>query len=73
MAAFSLIELMFVLGVAATLAAASVPQIAASVDEFRAGGAARYVAARLQQARSAFIQTEDPCHGVRFRARRVYR
>jgi type II secretory pathway pseudopilin PulG len=50
-AAFSLIELMFVLGVAATLAAAALPQVAASVDEFRAGGAARYVAARLQQAR----------------------
>ena len=51
MAAFSLIELVFVLGVAATLAAASLPQLAASVDEFRAAGAARYVAARLQQAR----------------------
>jgi len=50
-AAFSLIELVFVLGVAATLAAASLPQLAASVDEFRAAGAARYVAARLQQAR----------------------
>jgi len=50
-AAYSLIELVFVLGVAATLAAASLPQLAASVHEFRAAGAARYVAARLQQAR----------------------
>jgi type II secretory pathway pseudopilin PulG len=50
-AAFSLIELTFVLGVAATIATTSVPQVMASVDQFRTAGAARYVAARLQQAR----------------------
>ena len=46
---------MFVLGVAATLATVSVPQFMLSVDEFRAAGAARYVAARLQQARARAI------------------
>ena len=51
MAAFSLIELVFVLGVVATLASAAVFQAGAAVDEFRASGAARYVAARLQLAR----------------------
>ena len=51
MAAFSLIELVFALGVVATIASAAVPQAGAAVDEFRASGAARYVAARLQQAR----------------------
>jgi type II secretory pathway pseudopilin PulG len=49
--AFSLIELLFVVGLAATLAAAAVPQLDASMDEFRAAGAARHVASRLQQAR----------------------
>ena len=51
MAAFSLIELMFVLGVAATLASATIPQVSSAIDEYRAAGAARYVASRLQQAR----------------------
>ena len=51
MAAFSLIELVFVLGVAATFAAGVVPALLAGVDEVRTAGAARYVAARLQQTR----------------------
>jgi len=59
-----LIELMFVLGVAATLAAVSLPQLAASVHEFRAAGAARYVAARLQQARVRAITRDGNRNGV---------
>ena len=51
MAAFSLIELLFVMGIAATLTSVAVPQLSASLDEVHAGGAARHVAARLQQAR----------------------
>ena len=51
MAAFSLIELLFVLGVAATLTSVAVPQLSASLDEVRSAGAARHIAARLQQAR----------------------
>jgi type II secretory pathway pseudopilin PulG len=49
--AFSLIEVLFVLGLAATLASAVLPRLDASMDEFRAAGAARHVAALLQQAR----------------------
>ena len=51
MAALSLIELVFVLGVAATLGAAAIPQTLASLDESRALGAARYVSVRLQRTR----------------------
>lgn len=51
MAAFSLIELLFVLGVAATLTSVAVPQLSASLDEVHSAGAARHIAARLQQAR----------------------
>lgn len=55
MAAFSLIELVFVLGVAATLGAAAIPQTLASLDEIRTLGAARYVSARLQRTRMEAI------------------
>jgi len=50
-AAFSLIELLFALGVAATLASTGVAQLTMSVDGVRAAGAARHVTSRLQQAR----------------------
>lgn len=60
MAAFSLIELVFVLGVAATLAAGAVPALLSGVDEVRTAGAARYIAARLQQTRvRAVARTVD--------------
>ncbi len=51
MAAVSLIELLFVLGIAATLTSVAVPQLSASLDEVHSAGAARHIAARLQQAR----------------------
>ncbi|MGE3956297.1 MAG: Tfp pilus assembly protein FimT/FimU [Vicinamibacterales bacterium] len=51
MAASSLTELLFVLGVAATLASTSVAQLAWTLDSARASSAARHVAARLQEAR----------------------
>ncbi|MEQ1728306.1 MAG: GspH/FimT family pseudopilin [Vicinamibacterales bacterium] len=51
MAAFSLIELLFVLGVAATLTSVAVPQLSSSLNEVHSAGAARHIAARLQQAR----------------------
>jgi type II secretory pathway pseudopilin PulG len=50
-AGFSLIELMFAMGLAATLTAAAIPHLAASVHEFQAASAARSVAARLQHTR----------------------
>ena len=51
MAAFSLIELMFVVGIAATLSAIAVPHSLASLDDSRTLGAARYVSTRLQRTR----------------------
>lgn len=60
MAAFSLIELLFVLGLAATLTIVSAPGLSAALNDVRAAGAARYVAARLQQARlRAVTRTRD--------------
>ena len=55
MAAFSLIELVFAVGLAATIGAAAVPQLLTSVDDVRAASAARYIAARLQLARMEAI------------------
>ena len=55
MAAFSLIELVFVLGVAATLAAAAAPGLLAGMEGVRTAGAARFVASRLQLARAQAI------------------
>jgi type II secretory pathway pseudopilin PulG len=55
MAAFSLLELLFVLGLAATLTGLAVPQITQSLDDMRTAGAARYVASRLQQTRMEAI------------------
>ncbi len=51
MAASSFIELVFALGLAATVAAAAVPYARASLDDVHARGAARYLASRLQAAR----------------------
>lgn len=51
MAASSLVELLFVLGVVATLVSTGVAQVTTSIDSIRASGAARHVMARLQQTR----------------------
>ncbi len=50
-----MIELVFALGLAATIGAVAIPETLAAVDEARATGAARYVATRLQQARMEAI------------------
>lgn len=55
MAAFSLIEMLFVLGLAATLGAVAIPETLTAIDEARASGAARYVAAQLQRIRMEAI------------------
>ena len=44
-------ELVFATGMAVTMSAVAVPQLLAAVDDFRAGGATRYISARLQRAR----------------------
>jgi type II secretory pathway pseudopilin PulG len=48
---YSLIELMFALGVVSTLGAMTVPTVLAALDDFRTLGAVRYLATRLQRAR----------------------
>jgi type II secretory pathway pseudopilin PulG len=47
----TLLELIFVSSVAATLAGIAVPQALTALDDIRAAGAARYIAGRLQRAR----------------------
>jgi type II secretory pathway pseudopilin PulG len=65
-AAFTLVELLFAMGVAATLAAVSIPQLTASLDDVRAGAAARLVAATLQQTRMEAVR-RGRAIAVRFR------
>ncbi len=48
---YSLLELMLVLGLGATLSAAAVPEYLTALDDVRASGAARHIAGRLQRAR----------------------
>jgi type II secretory pathway pseudopilin PulG len=48
---YSVLELMMVLGLCASLSAATVPEYLTAVDEIRASGAAHHVSARLQRAR----------------------
>jgi type II secretory pathway pseudopilin PulG len=48
---YSLVEVMFVAGLIATVSAMAIPQVATGLDEFRTAGAARYVSTRLQRAR----------------------
>lgn len=65
MAAFSLIDLLFALGIAATLAAIGVPSAAAGLDDLRAAAAARFVNTRLQQLRTQAIRRNVGA-GLRF-------
>lgn len=52
---YSLLELVFATSLSATAAAAAVPQILTTLDEYRAAGAARYLAARMQRTRMEAI------------------
>jgi type II secretory pathway pseudopilin PulG len=57
---YTIVELLFVLGTAATLAGVAVPQALAGLDDFRTANAARYIAARLQRARmDAVMRSAD--------------
>ena len=55
MAAFSLVELMFAVGIAATFSLSATLSTRSHLDELRTSAAARYVAARLQQARTRAV------------------
>jgi prepilin-type N-terminal cleavage/methylation domain-containing protein len=53
---YSLLELMMVVGLGATLSAAAVPEYLTAMDEVRASGAAHHVSARLQRARMEAVR-----------------
>jgi type II secretory pathway pseudopilin PulG len=62
---YSLVDLLFGVGLAVTLSSIAIPQILPEVDEARAAGAARYVAARLQHARMEAVRRSATV-GVQF-------
>lgn len=64
---YSLVELMFVLGVVTTLSGMALPRMLGSLDDLRARGAARYVATRLQQTRMEAV-TRGASAALRFTA-----
>jgi prepilin-type N-terminal cleavage/methylation domain-containing protein len=53
---YTLIEVMFVLGVCAVLSGAAVPQLAAGLDDIKTRAAARYLAARMQHTRTDAVR-----------------
>lgn len=56
----SLLEVVFAVGLFATITAMAVPQFLSTVDELRAAGAARYVSGRLREARmEAVLRSVD--------------
>jgi type II secretory pathway pseudopilin PulG len=57
---YSLIELLFVIGLMVTLSGIAAPQVLAAVDEFRTAGAVRYLTTRLARARmEAALRSTD--------------
>ena len=61
----SLIELLFALMTITTIAAMAVPMVSAALDELRTAAAARYIAARLIDARIDAVR-RSACIAVRF-------
>ena len=62
---YSLVETIFVAGLAATITAIAVPQLWTGLDDYRAAGAARYMATRLQRTRMEAI-ARSAAVGIRF-------
>jgi len=50
-AGYSLLELVFVLGLVVTVSGMAAPQLLSGLDDHRTAGAARYISARMQRAR----------------------
>jgi type II secretory pathway pseudopilin PulG len=48
---YSLVEIVFVLGLMATLSAIAIPELHAGLDDYRAAGSVRYLTTRLARAR----------------------
>jgi prepilin-type N-terminal cleavage/methylation domain-containing protein len=53
---FTLVEMLFALGVAATLSGMALPPVLRVLEDYRTAGAARYVATRLQRARMEAVR-----------------
>jgi type II secretory pathway pseudopilin PulG len=64
---FTVVELLFVLALGATLVSVAVPSTQDAVDAMRTAGAARYIAARLMGARIDAI-SRSACVALRFEA-----
>jgi len=64
-AAFSLIEMVFALGIAATLGVVAISQTLVTLDDSRAAGAARYLSTRLQRTRMEAL-TRNTSTALRF-------
>ena len=62
---FTILELLFAVAIAGTLAAIAVPHSLRALDDFRTRAAARYVAQRLSAARFDAIK-RSAAHGLRF-------
>jgi type II secretion system GspH-like protein len=62
---YSLVETIFVAGLAVTITAMAVPQLWTGLDDYRAAGAARYIATRLQRTRMEAI-ARSKAVGMRF-------
>src|SRR5262245_48612809 len=57
---YTLIEVVFVAGLVATLSTVAIPRIQRALDEFRTVGAARYLGARLERTRAeALARSSD--------------
>jgi prepilin-type N-terminal cleavage/methylation domain-containing protein len=63
--AFTLVELLFVMAISGTLTAIAVPQLLRGLDDARASGAARSLAARLGEARTDAVR-RSTFVGLRF-------
>ena len=64
---FTILELLFVVSIAGTLAAMAIPQGLRGIDDFHTRSAARYVAQRLAAARFEAIK-RSAAHGLAFEA-----
>lgn len=64
---FSIVELLFTVAIAGTLAAVAVPQALRALDGYRTGAAAHYLAERLGSVRAAAVQ-RSAFVGLRFEA-----
>ncbi len=53
---FTLVEMLFAIGLAATLSGMAMPPVLRAVEDYRTTGAARYVSARLQRARMEAVR-----------------